>query len=95
MSDYTEPKNLVEQAGDAGIQAIHEHLAHADAKVESLIILLTIDSAPEGEPDTVTCGTEIEDEKALIAMLGAHFIQAANAIGVQVNLVPIQGRPQG
>lgn len=89
----SEPSNLVERAGDAGMQAIHEHLAHADAKVKSLIILLTIDSAPGDEPDTVTCGTNIEDARDLVANLGAHFIEAANAVGLKVDLIPMQTPP--
>jgi len=93
MSEFTEPTNLVERAGDAGIQAITEHLAHADAKVEHLIIMLTIDSSPEGEPDTVTCGTNIEDARELVANLGAHFIQAAERVGLSVQLIPMQRPP--
>ena len=75
------------------MQAIHEHLAHADAKVVSLIILLTIDSPPTGEPDTVTCGTNIEDARDLVANLGAHFIEAARQVGMRVDLVPLQTPP--
>jgi hypothetical protein len=41
----------------------------------------------------VTCGTEIADERDLIAKLGAHFIQAANAVGLHVDLVPLQRPP--
>lgn len=90
-----EPTNLVERAGDAGIQAIHEHLAHADAKVQTLLILLTIDTAPTGEPDTVTCGSNVEDAKELVALLAAHLVEAARKIGLRVDLIPIQTKGQG
>jgi hypothetical protein len=85
--DFTQPTNLVERAADAGIEAITAHLAHADAKVANLLILLRIDSAPAGEPDAVTAGTEIEDARDLVALLGAHFVEAGRQIGLRIDLV--------
>jgi hypothetical protein len=73
-------------------QAIHECLAHADAKVDSLIILLTIDT-PGDEPSTVTCGTNVEDVRTLIALLASHLIEAGRAVRLRVDLVPMMRPP--
>jgi len=91
----SEPRNLVERAADAGMDAIREHLAHADANVDTLLVLLTIKGAPTGEPDTVSAGHNVEDAKELIALLGSHFIEAARQVGMRVDLVPIQTKGQG
>lgn len=90
-----EPRNLVEHAADAGITAITAYLAHHDAKVQRLLIVLDASDLPPGEQDCVSAGSGIEDPKEVIAMLAGHFIGAARAIGMQVELIPIATKPQG
>jgi hypothetical protein len=88
-------RNLVEHAADAGLQAIEEALAHADAKVERLMIVLVATDVPTGEPDAVTAGQGIDDATDLVALLTSHFISAARAVGLDVQLIPVQKTGQG
>ena len=83
----------MEHAADAGLVAIREHLAHADAEIAEVLILLHINGAPTGEEDTVTAGEGIEDAKDMIALLAGHFIGAARQVGLRVDLVTMDGPP--
>jgi hypothetical protein len=90
-----EPRNLVEHAADAGMQAIAETLAHADAEIEQVLVVLVAKDVPTGEPDSVTAGHGIEDATDLVALLTSHFISAARAVGLDVKLVPVQRMGEG
>lgn len=85
-----QPRNLVEHAADAGLEAIKAHLAHADAEIVEALVLVHIKGAPSGEPDTVSAGEGVEDASDLVAFLAAHFISAARQVGLSVDLVPIE-----
>jgi hypothetical protein len=93
MGSSETPRNLVEHAADAGLKAIKEHLAHADAEIEEAIILLHINGAPTGEQDSVSAGEGVEDAKDLVAFLAGHFIGAARQVGLRVDLIAMDKPP--
>jgi hypothetical protein len=95
MGSSEEPRNLVEHAADAGIQAIAAHLAHADAKVKTLLIVLDAEDVPEGELDCVTAGSGIEDPRELVAMLAGHLAGAGRQIGLKVQIIPLEKMGEG
>jgi hypothetical protein len=90
-----EPRNLVEHAADAGIQAIAAHLAHADAKIKTLLIVLDAEDVPEGEVDCVSAGSGIEDPRDLIAMLAGHLAGAGRQVGLTVQIIPVEKIGEG
>jgi len=90
-----EPRFLTERAADAGIQAIAEYLAHADAKIERLLIVLDVDKTPGDEPDSVTAGSGIEDPRDLIAHLVSHAAAAGRQIGLRIDILPVERPKQG
>jgi len=89
------PRYLVERAADAGIQAIGEYLAHHDAKVEKLFICLDVDTTPGDEPDSVTCGSGLEDPKDVVALCVMHAAAAGRQIGLKIGVMPVTTRPEG
>jgi hypothetical protein len=90
-----EPRNLVEHAADAGIRAIEAHLAHADAKIKSLLIVLDAEGVPEGELDCVSAGSGIKDPRDLIAMLAGHLAGAGRQVGLRVEIIPLEKIGEG
>ena len=90
-----EPRYLVERAADAGIKAIAEVLAHADTKIERLLILLDAETTPGDEPDSTSAGVNVEDARDVVALCVLHATSSARQIGLKIDLLPIHGRPQG
>jgi hypothetical protein len=90
-----EPRNLVEHAADAGLKAIQAHLAHADAEVVEVFILLHAANVPSGEPDTVTAGDGFDDARDLVAFVAAHFVGAARGVGLRVDIIPMETIGEG
>jgi hypothetical protein len=95
MGSSDSPRNLIEHAADAGLVAIREHLAGADAEVKEVLILLHATNLPKGELDTVSAGDGFEDARDLVAFMAGHFIGAARQVGLQVELVPVEKIGEG
>lgn len=89
------PETLAERAADAGMDAMKSFLAEGGAGIEHLVIILQINDGPPDEPDMVTAGSGIENEKELIALLTEHLVGAAREIGIHVDLIPIKTVGQG
>lgn len=95
MGAVTEPENLVERAASAGMDAIRERLSESGSDIKKLIILLQITDAPDGEADEVTAGSNVGDERELIATLAEHLVMAAGEIGIHVDILPVAIKGQG
>ena len=85
----SEPRNSIERAADAALEAMRAELAPAE--IERAFILLHAKGLPQGERDAVTAGTGIEDSTDLLAFVVSHLIQAGREVGLTVMVVPIRG----
>jgi hypothetical protein len=95
-----EPRNLVERAAAAAMDAVDRVLAEAGATTGTLYIALHANGMPAGELDAVTAahGADLDSDlrarsRDVIAFLVAEAAGVGSAIGVDVKIVPLRGGP--
>lgn len=89
-----EPSSRVGEAADSAIKAIENYFHDAGLEIDHLLIILKAVSVPEDELDSVVAGQGIGDPRQVVALLGTHFMGAAEQVGLQVQMIPMQ-RPPG
>jgi hypothetical protein len=90
-----QPQDLVSATANAAFEEIDRYLAHADARCVKALLLLEIEGQPAGEATDVSAGHNIESHMDVLALMAGHLVAAAGELGIQIDLLPVQGRPQG
>src|SRR6185369_13152776 len=88
-----EPRNLVERAGDAALEAVDATLAAGGAELDHVLVILHATGVPAGEQDVCECGSGFENPRDLLAELLTYAIQVGRELGVDVRLHPLLGGP--
>ena len=99
-----EPRNLVERAAAAAMDAAGKVLEAEGAKVDRVYIALAAGDVPVGELDAVAAfqGEAIDDDageleraRELVAFLVSEAASAGKAIGVDIRVLPMGRMGQG
>lgn len=88
-----EPRNLVERAGDAALEAVEATLAAAGAELDHVLVLVHATGVPDGEVDVCECGSGFAEPRDLLAELLVYATQVGRELGLDVRLVPLRGGP--
>lgn len=78
MSD----RDLVQVAAEGGLNAISSVLTAGNAEINTLLVLLSIDGAPEGQGDATMASKGITDERELFDLLVMTAAGLATRLGI-------------
>jgi hypothetical protein len=94
------PRNLVERAAEAAMEAVDAVLGEAGARTGTLFLALRALDVPAGEHDAVSAGHGemlpedlAERVRDIVAFLVSQAVSAGRQIGVDVKVVPLRGGP--
>jgi hypothetical protein len=95
----TEPTSKIEEAANAGLEAIEAKLNEHGARTDRCFILLAGKGLPEDEANGTTAGvgyhgsTEYEAAVELLAHVLVFAEEAGKAVGLQIKTIPMKGEP--
>lgn len=97
-----EPRNLVERAAAAAMDAASDVLGAAGAKADRVYVALSASDVPAGELDAVASfqgeaadGDTAERARELVAFLVSEAASAGKALGLDIRIVPMGPIGQG
>jgi hypothetical protein len=91
-----DPRNLVERALTAGIEAVEETLAEEGTTLDHLFITINVTGQPGGEANAASSASGeklpedlVERSSAVLAFLIGHAVEVGKQLGVNIHVAPI------